>query len=68
MRKSNTPVVAVRNDLPSANEDVAKLRLELSHCSLGALEEAGLVKLDWEEQTVKKGSNFNDEKTRISLY
>jgi len=67
MRKSHTPAVAVRNDLSSANENVAKLRLELSHYSLGALEEAGLVRLDREEQTVKKGPNFNDKEARISL-
>ena len=68
MRKSKTPAVAVRIDLPSANEEVAKLRLELSHRSLEALEEAGLVRLDREAQTVTKGSNFNDEETRLSLY
>lgn len=62
MRRKLTPSVAVRSDLPSANEDVAKLRLELSHRSLGALVEAGLVRLDREEQTVKKGPNFNDKK------
>jgi len=65
MRKSITPAVAVRNDLPSANEHVAKLRLELSHYSLGALEKAGLVRLDREERTVKKGPNFNDKKQEL---
>jgi|GEM_PF-1424761 len=68
MRKSDTPAIAARSDLPSANEDVAKLRLELRHRSLKELEEAGLVRLDRQEQTVKKGSKFNDEKTRIRLY
>ncbi|MGB9930846.1 hypothetical protein [Haloarcula amylolytica] len=61
MRKNITPAVAVRNDLPSANEDVAKLRLELSQYALGALEAAGLVRIDREERTVKKGPNFNDK-------
>ncbi|RLM88208.1 hypothetical protein [Haloarcula sp. Atlit-7R] len=68
MRKSDTPAIAARSDLPSANEDVAKLRLELLHRSLKELEEAGLVRLDRQEQTVKKGPKFNDEKTRIRLY
>ena len=68
MRKSDTPAIAARSDLPSGNEDVAKLRLELRHRSLKELEEAGLVRLDRQEQTVKKGPKFNDEKTRIRLY
>ena len=68
MRKSDTPAIAARSDPPSANEDVAKLRLELRHRSLKDLEEAGLVRLDRQEQTVKKGPKFNDEKTRNRLY
>ena len=68
MRKNKTPAIAARSDLPSANEDVAKLRLELRHHSLEELEETGLVRLDRQEQTVKKGPKFNDKKARISLY
>jgi hypothetical protein len=68
MRKSETPAIAARSDLPSANEDVAKLRLKLRHHSLEELEETGLVRLDRQEQTVKKGPKFNDKKARIRLY
>jgi len=68
MTGDNTPELPGYNDLPSVDEDVAKLRLELRHCSLEELEEAGLVKRDTAESVVKKGPEFDDENTRISCY
>ena len=50
------------DDLPSASEDVAKLRLELSHKSLEELVEDGLVKLDRENNVVRKGPDFEKER------
>ena len=68
MRKNKPPAVAARNDLPSADEDVARLRFELSHCSIEELEEAGLVIRDSERGIVKKGPKFHDEKPGASGY
>jgi len=68
MTGDNTPELPGYNDLPSVDEDVAKLRLKLRHCSLEELEEAGLVKRDTAESVVKKGPEFDDENTRISCY
>jgi len=60
MAGKNTPEAAARNDPPSDDEDVAKLRLELRHCSLEELEEAGLVQWDRDECVVKKGPKFDE--------
>ena len=49
----------LNTDLPSANEEVAKLRLRLSHLSLSELEKEGLVVLDRNENVVRKGENFD---------
>jgi len=68
MTESTTSKAAGYNDIPSVDEDVAKLRLELRHCSLEELEEAGWVRLDITEPIVKKGPKFDDENTKISCY
>ncbi|MGQ4556864.1 HalOD1 output domain-containing protein [Halobellus sp. GM3] len=49
----------LHTDLPSANEEVAKLRLQLTHLSLSELEDGGLVVLDRNENVVRKGENFD---------
>jgi len=49
----------VHTDPPSANEEVAKLRLQLSHLFLSELEDEGLVVLDRNEKVVRKGENFD---------
>ena len=49
----------LHTDPPSANEEVAKLRLQLSHQSLSELEEEGLVVLNKNEDVVRKGENFD---------
>ena len=63
MTENSTPESTPGNDLPSANEDVAKLRLELNHRSLEELEEEGLVKWDRDEHIVNKGPKFDDKDT-----
>ena len=62
MTENSIPEDAHRNDPPSADEDLAKLRLQLNHLSLEELEEKALVRWDGDEHVVRKGSNF-DEKT-----
>jgi len=54
---------AHRNDPPSADEDVAKLRLQLNHLSLEELEEKELVRWDRNEHVVRKGPNFDEKNT-----
>ena len=49
----------LNTDLPSANEEVAKLRLQLNDLSLSELEDEGLVVLDRNENVVRKGENFD---------
>lgn len=60
MAESDIPENAPHNDPPSANEDVAKLRLQLSHLTLSKLEEEGLVRWDKDEHVVRKGLHFNE--------
>ena len=52
----------VRDDPPSADEDVAKLRLRLRDLSLAELEERGLVNWDREEHVVRRGPRFDEER------
>lgn len=61
MTENSTSESTAHNDPPSANEDVAKLRLELNHRSLEELEEEGLVRWDRDEHVVKKGPKFDDK-------
>lgn len=49
----------LHTDPPSANEEVAKIRLHFSDLSLSELEDEGLVVLDRNENVVKKGENFD---------
>lgn len=47
-------------DIPSANEDVAKLRLQLRQFSLSELEAMEIVTLDRDENVVRKGRRFDE--------
>lgn len=61
MTDNSTPEFTPGNEPPSANEDVAKLRLELNHLSLEELEKEGWVRWDRGEHVVKKGPKFGDK-------
>lgn len=61
MAENSSPDNKCRNDPPSADEKVAKLRLQLRHLSLEKLEEEGLVRRDRDEQIVKKGPKFYEK-------
>lgn len=62
MSDSTAPYDVLGNDPPSANEDVAKLRLQLKHFSLPELESKGLVEWDKDEHLVTKGPQFDKER------
>lgn len=47
------------NDPPSADENVARLRLVLRNTPLSTLEEYGLVTYDRDENVVRKGPRFD---------
>lgn len=47
-------------DPPSADEDVARLRLELCHTELSTLVELEFVIWDRDENVVRKGPRFYD--------
>ena len=54
------PIELTRYRPPSADEDVAKLRLQLNQKSLEELMRQGLVEWDKKKNNVvKKGPNFN---------
>ncbi|UPV77105.1 hypothetical protein M0R89_22065 (plasmid) [Halorussus limi] len=53
------PVDGLHDNLSSADEDVAKLRLQMSHKSVEELVEDGLVKWDKEANVVVKGPRFD---------
>lgn len=59
MTGSTPPFDLLNNDPPSANEDVAKLRLKLNHLSLSELESKRLVKWNKDEHVVDKGDCFD---------
>ena len=61
MTENSTSGSTADEEPPSANEAVAKLRLELNHRSVEELEEEGLVIWDRDEHVVKKGPKFDDE-------
>ncbi|MXV60781.1 hypothetical protein GS429_01580 [Natronorubrum sp. JWXQ-INN-674] len=67
MTENDMPKDAPRNDPPSADEDVAKLRLQLNHFTLLELEEEGLVRWDKDEHTVRKGPKFDEKKAIKNL-
>ena len=47
------------NDPPSADKDVARLRLVLRNTTLSTLEEHGLVTHDRDENIIRKGPRFD---------
>lgn len=49
----------LRDNPPSADEDVARLRLDLRDRSLSELEAEGLLRWDREEHIVTKGPRFD---------
>ena len=60
MVESNRWEHVLHHDPPSADEDVAKLRLRLRHLSLEQLEDEGLVRWDRDEHVVRKGPRFDE--------
>ena len=63
MAEDSTSGYTAHSEPPSANEFVAKLRLELNHRSVEELEEEGLVRWDRDEHVVKKGLKFDKKNT-----
>lgn len=49
----------LENDPPSANEDVARFRLDHRHTDLSTLVDRGLLIWDHDENIVKKGPRFD---------
>lgn len=49
----------LNNDPPSADEDVARLRLVLCNTSLSTLEEHGLVTHDRDKNIIRQGPRFD---------
>jgi hypothetical protein len=58
MIRQGQPVDKARDEPPSADEDVAKLRLQLRQKSVEELVDDGLVSLDRENNVVVKGPHF----------
>jgi len=54
-----SPAKITREDPPSADGDVARLRLQLSQKSLEELVKKGLVEWDEKNNVVRKGPNFD---------
>ncbi|WP_135306020.1 hypothetical protein [Haloarcula amylovorans] len=63
MTENSIPRDTPRNEPPSADEDVAKLRLQLKHLSLEELEAKELVRWNRDEHVVRKGSKFGEKNT-----
>ena len=53
------------HDPPSANVDVAKLRLELRHRPLTELEDEGVVRWDGDDDVVRKGPAFEEKRREL---
>ena len=64
MDKDTTPRGVLHNDPQSADEEVAKLRLQLNYFSLSELESKGLVHWNREKNIVTKGPQFDERKLR----
>ncbi len=64
MRNTKYPKARSRDDPPSADEDVAKLRLRLSDLSLSELEQEGLVNWNRDEHIVTKGPHFDEKRPK----
>ena len=56
--------IVLHNDLRSADEEVAKLRLQLNRLSLLDLESKGLVQWNRDKDIVTKGPQFDERKLR----
>lgn len=67
VRDTNQPVAFSRDDPPSADEVVAKLRLKLRHLSVVELVEEELVKWDGDEHVVTKGPKFDEKRPELNL-
>jgi len=65
MTENNGTADAYRDDPVSADEDVAKLRLQLKDYSLEQLEVIGLVEWDKEANIVRRGPYFGDRKPPV---
>jgi hypothetical protein len=61
MTENSIPEDAHRNDPVSANEDVARLRLQLKDYPLEQLEAIGLVEWDREANIVRRGPYFGEK-------
>ena len=59
MRGRKSSETAPRDEPPSADEEVAKLRLKLSRVPLAEVEEKGLVIWDRNQHIVRRGPNFD---------
>jgi hypothetical protein len=58
MVNQQSPADRFHDGPPSGDEEVAKLRLKLSHKSLEELLEEGLVEIDRENEVIVKGPHF----------
>lgn len=67
MVKSNTSKDVSRDDPPSADEDVARLRLQLRHFSLSELEEKGLVRWNRDKHIVMRGPKFDERRAEEEI-
>lgn len=67
MRNTKYPKARSRDDPPSADEDVAKLRLQLSNRSLLELEQEGLVNWNRDEHIVTKGPHFDEKRPKLKV-
>jgi hypothetical protein len=54
------PSIAVRDDRPSASEEVARLRLQCSDHSLSELVEKDVLERDEDDNVVRKGQRFDE--------
>jgi hypothetical protein len=65
MCNTTYPKAKLGNDPPSADEDVAKLRLQRSDLSLSELEQKGLVSWNRDEHIVTKGPHLDEKRPNL---
>jgi hypothetical protein len=58
----NESIEPIDDQVPSADEEVARLRLQLDEKSLKELVRLGLVEWDRENHVIKKGPNFDSQR------
>jgi hypothetical protein len=58
----NESIEPIDDQVPSADEEVARLRLQLDEKSLKELVRLGLVEWDRESHVIKKGPNFDSQR------